>query len=217
MSRCYDLFLSKKEQESINMQNKKERLIEILLIITGFLFAGFGNIINGNQDITSGHNVLLGTSIFVFITLAIVIYVTPLLKAEIESFLYTAFSISFTIMLFLFFFAYGFLNQEYMISYNFIVISFFSGLILLGLDDKFRNSAESSTTKHLILEGIVPFILLTIGTLCTIPLCQPIITAFLFIAILLIGKIRKKTEENYARIVASYIFLIVTFILLFIQ
>jgi cell division protein FtsW (lipid II flippase) len=217
MSRRYDLFSSKKEQDSINIQNRKERLIEILLIITGFLFAGFGNIINGNQSITPGHSLLLGTSIFLFITLAIIIYVSPLLSKERESGLYTIFSISFTIMLFLFFFAYGILNQDYMIGYNFFLISFFAVLILLGLDNKFRDSAENSTKKQFVLEIILPFSLLAAGTLCTILLYKHLITAVLFIAVLATYKVRKENKQNYASIMASIILYTVAFVLLFIQ
>ncbi|WP_288070388.1 hypothetical protein [Methanolobus sp.] len=189
------------EKESEERINKRNRLTDVLLIVTGFLFAGFSNIFTGTKDTISNHDLLLGFSIFTFLFSAISMYVSSVITKKAEDKGNIMFAISFTLMIVLFFIPYGILSNAsiWYSTYNFLLISLFSGILLLAYDDKFREEIDElfinlstdfkSNIKWKNIRYIIVFAsiyLPFIGTLY-FSVISPIIELFLFL--ILIGLI----------------------------
>jgi hypothetical protein len=147
--------------ESINDQEdkikKRDRLIEILLILTGFIFSGTSSILV-IDEINEYQRMLFAVSICILIIASAIMYISPILIKSITISTNYLVSLSFTLMTFLFFSFIGIIDIDILSTSNlnvfgiihwlififiwFTLLVLVSTLLFISLDDIFECSMK---------------------------------------------------------------------------
>lgn len=202
------LFQVRKKLEE--KETKRHRLIEILLILTGFIFAGISSILTDN--VTDLNETVLGAAMLVFMFSSVSMYICPLIIKKISSSTNFLISSSFTLIFTLFFAQVGIVRGSILfLIVWFPLTSLLTALLLLSLDDTFESKVTKVLDKcnsitdrtflyYILVPSLIPLIGVLLSRINEQSVCM-LIAFFIIISLIafleIMNKLKSKNEEEY--------------------